>query len=58
MKKKSTDDSRTEVRLPAPLKRALRVYCAQNDLSIQECVIHAIKGQIETEVLCNVTNQT
>jgi len=57
MNKKATADSRVEVRVPVLLKRALRVYCAQNDMSIQECVIHAIKGQIEREVLCNTIRQ-
>ena len=56
MKKKSSDDSRTEVRLPAPLKRALRVYCAQNDTSIQECVVEAIRKQIKERMMCDANN--
>jgi len=47
MNKKAKADIRVEVRVPVLLKRALRVYCAQNDMSMQDFLIHAINVQIK-----------
>ncbi len=51
MNKMNEGLSKTTLRLPSEEMRALKVFCAENGISIQDFVGNAIKHAIEKRIL-------